>query len=185
MDERARNIARAGYDVISQYGIRRATMGDIAAAAGVSRQTVYNVFPNREELLSGVARYHFVSRWEAIHEATEGVEQREERFTILLDILVVSSWETLHTMPHAEELELEIGTTMRERLDDVHVQATRNLCEFLSPYEDRLQSRGLSSKGLAEMLHLSIIGLKLSSTSCEQIKTVVASLKACLLAVTD
>ena len=53
MEERACRIAAAGYGVISQYGIRRATMNDVATAAGVSRQTIYNVFPNREALLLG------------------------------------------------------------------------------------------------------------------------------------
>lgn len=185
MDERACNIARAGYEVISQYGIRRATMNDVAAAAGVSRQTVYNFFPNREELLGGVVRYHFNSKWKAIHEATEKVQDRRERFAILLDILVVSSWQSMQAMPHADELELELDTTLRERLEDIHAEATRNLCEFFLPYEEQLQSRGMSADGLGEMLHLAIVGLKLSSTSSEQIGTVVATLKACLVAVTE
>ena len=51
MEERACKIAAAGYAVISQYGVRRATMSDIAAAAGVSRQTIYNIFPNREAVI--------------------------------------------------------------------------------------------------------------------------------------
>ena len=185
MDERACQIAKAGYEVISRYGIRRATMNDIAAAAGVSRQTVYNFFPNREELLVGTARYHFNSKWQVIREATQTVEDRSERFAILLDTLVVSSWQSIQTMPHADELELEFDTTMRKRLIEVHEESTRNLCEFFLPYEDRLQTRGLSAENLGEMLHLSIVGLKLSSTSAEQIKAVVATLKACLIAVTD
>lgn len=187
MDERACKIAQAGYEVISQYGIRRATMNDVAAAAGVSRQTVYNFFPNREELLSGVVQYHFDSKWQAICEATEGVEveDRAERIAILLDILVVSSWRSMQAMPHADELELEIDTKLRERLKDIHAGAIRNLCEFFLPYESRLQSRGISATGLAEMVHLATVGLKLSSTSSEQIDTVVGTLKACLVAVTD
>ena len=88
-------------------------------------------------------------------------------------------------MPHADELELELDTTMRERLMDIHVEAMRNLCEFFLPYEDQLQSRGMTARGLAEMLHLAIVGLKLSSTSSEQIDTVVGTLKACLVAVTE
>jgi AcrR family transcriptional regulator len=185
MDERACKIAQAGYEVISQYGIRRATMNDVATAAGVSRQTVYNIFPNREELLGGVVRYHFDSKWQTIQETVANVEDRRERFAILLDVLVISSWQSMQAMPHADELELELDTTMRERLMDIHVEAMRNLCEFFLPYEDQLQSRGMTARGLAEMLHLAIVGLKLSSTSSEQIDTVVGTLKACLVAVTE
>ncbi|GAB5352824.1 TetR/AcrR family transcriptional regulator [Qipengyuania sp. 483] len=185
MEERACRIAQAGYEVISRYGIRRATMNDIAQAAGVSRQTVYNIFPNREELLHGVIRYHFWSRWSEIAEATDGVVDREDRITILLDRLVIRSWESMQTMPHADELELEIDTTMRERIADIHQEATRKLCEFFLPYEKQLRSRGMCARGIGEMLHLSFIGLKLSSTGREQIETVVGTLRACLLAVTE
>ena len=37
-----------------RYGLRRATMDDVAAAAGVSRKTVYNYFDNKSSLLSEV-----------------------------------------------------------------------------------------------------------------------------------
>ncbi|MBX7480941.1 TetR/AcrR family transcriptional regulator [Qipengyuania qiaonensis] len=185
MDERACRVAQAGYEVISQYGIRRATMNDIAVAAGVSRQTVYNIFPNREELLGGVVRYHFNSKWRAIREAIANIDDRHERISVLLDMLVVSSWESMQAMPHADELELELDTTMRRRLDDIHKEAMLNLCEFFLPYENKLAPRGISARGIAEMLHLSIVGLKLSSTSREQIETVVATMKACLIAITD
>lgn len=160
-------------------------MNDVAAAAGVSRQTVYNIFPNREALLEGVVRYHFRSKWQAIGEAVANVDDRRELFAIMLDILVVSSWKSMQAMPHADELELELNTTMRDLLEEVHAEGTRKLCEFFLPYEEQLQSRGITAKGMGEMLHLSIVGLKLSSTSAEQIETVVATLKACLVAVTD
>ncbi|MBX7535079.1 TetR/AcrR family transcriptional regulator [Qipengyuania sp. GH1] len=185
MEERACMIAEAGYEVISRYGIRRATMNDIAQAAGVSRQTVYNIFPNREELLHGVIRYHFWHKWNEISEAVDQVENREERIAILLDRLVVRSWESMQAMPHADELELEIDTTMRERIADIHQEAATNLCEFFSPYERQLSSRGMTAKGIGEMLHLAFVGMKLSSTSQAQLETVVGTMKACLLAVTE
>ncbi len=185
MDDRACRIAQAGYEVISKYGLRRATMNDIAEAAGVSRQTVYNIFPNREELLGGVVRYHFNSKWQTIHDKAEGLTSREERIAVLLDTLVVSSWESMQAMPHADELELELATTMRPRLEDVHAHSMRQLCEFFEPYEGQLQLRGISARGLGEMLHHATLGLKLSSTSREQIETVVATLQACLIAVTE
>ena len=99
MDERACNIAAAGYAVISQYGVRRATMNDIAEAAGVSRQTVYNIFPNREALLVGVVRYHFDSKWQAIREVCPVSDARRDRFQQFMDKMVLESWESMQAMP--------------------------------------------------------------------------------------
>lgn len=185
MDERACKIAAAGYDVISKYGVRRATMGDVAEAAGVSRQTVYNIFPNREALLIGVVRYHFNSKWASIRASGSSETERKARFQHLLDTLVVESWASMQAMPHADELELEIATTIKREIAEVHAEAKRNLCEFLFPYENALAQRGMTPRGLGDMLHHAIVGLKLSSTSREEINSATATMLSCLLAVTE
>lgn len=184
MEERACKIAAAGYAVISQYGVRRATMSDIAAAAGVSRQTIYNIFPNREALLVAVSRYHFASKWNAIREGCDDAAPRDARFRLLLEKLVLESWESIQAMPHADELELELATTLKQELSEVHLGARRNLCEFLLPYEADLERRSITPRGLGEMLHHSIVGLKLSTTTRAEIESVVATMHACLMALT-
>ena len=185
VDERACKIAAAGYDVISKYGIRRATMGDVAEAAGVSRQTVYNIFPNREALLIGVVRYHFNSKWAAIRANALAESDRTARFQNLLDTLVVESWASMQAMPHADELELEIATTIKREIAEVHAEAKRNLCEFLMPYESALEQRNITPRGLGDMLHHAIVGLKLSSTTREELESATATMLSCLMAVTQ
>ena len=52
-------IVAAANQVFSQYGVAKSTMSDVAKAAGVSRQTLYNMFPGKEELLrAGVRLLH-------------------------------------------------------------------------------------------------------------------------------
>ncbi len=50
--ERRSGIVRAAVDVFLRYGYARTTMGDIAKAAGVSRPTLYDVFPGKEEVFA-------------------------------------------------------------------------------------------------------------------------------------
>src|SRR5215212_9374435 len=47
-------ILEAAARVLAQRG-EQASMGDVAAAAGVARATVYRYFPNREALLEALA----------------------------------------------------------------------------------------------------------------------------------
>ena len=49
LDKRA-EIVHAAVDVFLRYGYARTTMGDIASAAGVSRPTLYDAFPGKEEV---------------------------------------------------------------------------------------------------------------------------------------
>lgn len=50
--DRRSGIVRAAVDVFLRYGYARTTMGDIAAAAGVSRPTLYDAFPGKEEVFA-------------------------------------------------------------------------------------------------------------------------------------
>ena len=45
-------IVRASVDVFLRYGYARTTMGDIAAAAKISRPTLYDAFPSKEEVFA-------------------------------------------------------------------------------------------------------------------------------------
>lgn len=51
MDEPAAGLARAAREVFARYGVHRATMTDVAKAAGVVRQTVYNTVTGRDHLI--------------------------------------------------------------------------------------------------------------------------------------
>ena len=51
MGEKETKYIEAAIEVFSRYGMRRATMGDIAEKAGVSRQTLYATYANKEEVL--------------------------------------------------------------------------------------------------------------------------------------
>ena len=50
-DEKRRDILRAAGDLFTRQGYRETSMDAIAAKAGVSKQTVYSHFQNKEELL--------------------------------------------------------------------------------------------------------------------------------------
>ena len=42
--------------MFSRYGVKRTSMVDLAQEAGVSRQTLYNVFRNKDDVLRALIR---------------------------------------------------------------------------------------------------------------------------------
>jgi AcrR family transcriptional regulator len=54
IDRRARIVA-AALEAFSRFGYRRAAMADIAAAAGMSRPSLYLVFPNKASVFRALA----------------------------------------------------------------------------------------------------------------------------------
>ena len=70
MDKATDPILDAALGVFARYGKRKTTMGDIAAEAGVSRQTLYGRFDNKDGVLRAVIHYvsdqvlaRIVSEW--------------------------------------------------------------------------------------------------------------------------
>ncbi len=56
MADKNHQIVAAAANMFARYGYSKTTMGDIATEAGVARQTVYNAFPGKEEILRAVVR---------------------------------------------------------------------------------------------------------------------------------
>lgn len=57
MELRQRIIDQSA-DLFFKQGIKSITMSDIAQELGISKRTLYEVFPNKEELLEAVLNYH-------------------------------------------------------------------------------------------------------------------------------
>ncbi|WP_202131563.1 TetR/AcrR family transcriptional regulator [Aurantiacibacter rhizosphaerae] len=184
MEEREAQIAAAGFRVVSRYGIRRASVNDVAEEAGVSRQTVYNVFPNRSALLAGIVRYHYERQWEIIWQECASASDRRERIEIAMRKLVLEPWEDLQAMPHADELELELTTSVRKEMRVIYDDVIESMSAFFEPYEKALSQHRLTPCDLAHMVQASLAGLKLSSLDRERVESFTRSMLACILCVT-
>lgn len=57
MDQKTLAIVKAGWAMFARYGYAKTTMSDIAGEAGVARQTVYNAFASKEDILRAVMRH--------------------------------------------------------------------------------------------------------------------------------
>ena len=144
--------------VFAHYGFRRTSMADLAEAADVSRQTLYNRFKSKEAVLDwaveGLVRY-------AAAEA--GVELRQEDVP-LTDRLVnaFSKWigESIPVMknsPHGMEMmDLGIASLQRAKNDPVDRFETMlsefllesNICDTIEEARDKTFLFVVASKGL-------------------------------------
>lgn len=51
-EEKKQKILRAAKELFSRFGFKKATVDEIAEAAGISKRTLYEVFENKEKLLA-------------------------------------------------------------------------------------------------------------------------------------
>ncbi|WP_461428649.1 TetR/AcrR family transcriptional regulator [Gymnodinialimonas sp.] len=158
--EKERQIAAAALRVFSRYGLKRATMNDIAEEAGVVRQTLYNVFANKDEVIHGTLLFYTAALRESVRDAWAGQDDLATRLDLLFEHYVIASWDAVRATPDAGAL--EEGTHAAANSAMVHAEAAMvaMLVELFAPYEAQLKRNGHGLHAFAEYLSATLMALK-------------------------
>jgi len=177
-------IAEAALRVFARYGVKRATMNDVAQEADLVRQTLYNVFPNKDALLRGTIRFYADSLRQTVQAEWAGVETLSEKLDILFAHFVVSSWQMLHGSPDAQDLDRGVNAEGRAELLEVGKRTRDMLAGLFAPYDSRLSSAGSDHTLLADFVQNAMNGIKHEGEDLDHVQSLVATLKAAVLSLT-
>ncbi|MBM7365781.1 TetR/AcrR family transcriptional regulator [Gordonia hydrophobica] len=75
--EQEQGILAAAADEFAAVGLRKASMDEVARAAGVSRSTLYRRFPDKDALIHAVARESFETGLSRLEDLVAGMAPRE------------------------------------------------------------------------------------------------------------
>jgi len=119
---------------VAQWGWDKVTMDDICVTAGVSRATVYRLFPGgRDVLFEAVRLSKLEDFFTAMRAHVEGSESLEE---LLVRCIVIASSE----LQHDEHLAMMLATAPGETLGDLTVSGldriVRVATAFITPLTD-------------------------------------------------
>lgn len=182
MDDRDHKILDAAIDVCSRYGMRKATMGDIAERAGISRPTLYARYANKDEIMT--AAMQLISE-RVVHEVTQAwrpAESTGERLDIFLDCAIVRFFDQIQQMPDASDLLTGHG----EGSMAAHVVADQGKINLLAGlFESRkeaLATHGSNPAALAEFFYASSSSFKFTARDAAHLKSLLATLKQSTIA---
>lgn len=177
MTDRDRKILDAAIVVFSRYGVRKATMGDIAEQAAISRPTLYARYANKHEIIS--AAMHLIAD-QVCHEVSEGwgpAQSIGERLDIFLDAAVVRFFDQIRQMPDASDLLIGTGdgaTGPQMAAEQGKIDLLTGLFE---PYGEVLAAKGSSPQALAEFFLASASNFKFTAHDLSQLKRLLSTLK--------
>ena len=128
------DIISAVDSCVTQWGWDKVTMDDICVTAGVSRATVYRLFPGgRDVLFEAVRLSKLEDFFTAMRAHVEGSESLEE---LLVRCIVIASSE----LQHDEHLAMMLATAPGETLGDLTVSGldriVRVATAFITPLTD-------------------------------------------------
>jgi AcrR family transcriptional regulator len=121
-------IIRIAFELFAQSGYEAVSMDSVAAAAGVSRATLFNYFPQKELILREIA----AARMEKLKNilAEFGATSKAPTFNHIVDLVVRLSEENARIAEHSKKLFLE--TIFRQASQGLLLAAREQAIEALS-----------------------------------------------------
>lgn len=172
-DPKASAILEAAFQTFFQYGVKRATMDDIARAAGMSRPALYLVYKNKADIF----RACVLSMMDELRDGLAGIASStgsaETRIMQVVRAGIVEPHETIGASAHADELfalKSEIGADLfRDWMKLIEVTIADILEQEASADRLTLQAAGVSAAEIAAMITDGAEGFKLRMTSAEEL----------------
>ena len=168
-DARQLAVLEAAVGVFARFGFRKASMDEVARAAGVSRQGLYLQFANKEELFRKTLEHSLSSQLNAAVAAlTRPEEALEARLVAACDAWAgrfVGSMgsDAADLMCASTSL---AGTTLTQYEAEFESALTRAIAD--SPLDAFCSTAGFDPADLARTLHATARGLKQSAASRQE-----------------
>lgn len=175
-------MSAAALAVFAKYGVRKATMAEIAAEAGVSKPTLYAVFSSKDHALGGAI---LLAKGEAIARAQQEcaeISSLPDKIEHFFQRVAIDLYDLVANAPDAEALEEALGEASEQAIELVEQWTAEALADMLAPFNTSLQSRGLEAQDLANFAISSANNLKRHATDRSQLVDYLAILRALIVA---
>lgn len=177
MNEREIKIVETALQLFSHYGVKKTTMSEIATAAGVARQTLYNAYDCKEQLIYDAVEHHVSKSATAISEECRDLEGLGERLEVAFHHLCATPCEMMLQMPHREEIMQVVGAMGQDKKQTIIRICNEAIGEALDPYRNRLALGPISFEDLCDFLRMCFQQIRQRSETSEDIYSSFAPLK--------
>jgi AcrR family transcriptional regulator len=182
MTNRERQIAEAAARVFARYGIKRATMADIAEEAGVARQTLYNVFASKEDVIHGTVLHYMDGQRQQTEAAWEKVDSLSDKLDALFRLNVFEPWDHMAAMPDASDIEQGNHAASKAAITIAGVAMRESLEGLFTSVEQALTENGHTPKTIATFVQASMLSLKHETDDRAELEGLIGTLKRVVLA---
>lgn len=171
--------------VFTRYGVAKTTMSDIATEAGVARQTVYNAFPGKPELLRATTELAIRDYQSEVRAAWAGTDDLAERLDIFFALGPLKWHEMSAASPQVAELLDGIG-------EHASVEVAQATHSWTGMFVEMFKATGLASTDpevsladIADFLYSSSMDAKHSTPSLERLRGRLRTIKAAVLSLLE
>lgn len=163
--DRKKHILSAAAETFARYGHEKTSMADIARSAGVSRQTVYNTFNNKEEIFSAMVEARLTRLRSKIRAAWDDTSSFSEFLDVFLEMVPIAWYDELTTFGDPRDLKNQVNSIADNALqsfaDEMIAAITKRLDDF-ALFE---VNHDLTRESFAANLYWSSVNAKIDAPS--------------------
>jgi AcrR family transcriptional regulator len=167
---RKEQIVDAAIGVFLRYGYARATMGDIAQAAGLTRPTLYVTFPDKEQIFTAVVDKMIADKLAEIREGLPRLKTLEKKLRFACDAWAADGYELVRAHPDAADM-FDLGF---KSVCAGYDKFGALLADLLDPPLKR-SSLDLSPADVARTIVFAMRGFKDAATSSAEMRQLIAN----------
>lgn len=164
LTETNQKYARAALAVFQRYGVRKATMEEIAVEAGVSKPTLYATIRNKDAALGVAIRLAKGAAIKVVEEEWSRANGLPQKLDIFLDRLVLAGFDMLHASPDAAAFETALGDASKDAITATRQAEVNAIAQVLD------RANGLAPAKLASFFVASAMNAKRQAQSREELE---------------
>ena len=153
-------------------------MKDIALEAGVSRQTLYGLFANKEEVLRATMSQYIDEAIAGIKDNLDDSMSLGEQIQLVFEWVVVRGYKLMEQAPDAKDLVEGSNKVGADLLENKWAQIQTLMISILEPYADHIDKTGLTTDGLAHLLCTAAGSAKYNARNLSHLRQIHADLIA-------
>lgn len=158
--------------LFQRYGYQKVTMSDIAAAAKISRPSLYAVFSNKEAVFGTLVKAHSERNYVETKKQLESKKNLKERLACIFEIWIIEPFASVSE--DAKDLLSNSSTYSPDEVASFYAQFEEQIAEVIKP--EIGQKRDLSAQDIAHILMLATKGLKASTETLPELRRMIDGL---------
>ncbi|MEM9478294.1 MAG: TetR/AcrR family transcriptional regulator [Verrucomicrobiota bacterium] len=177
--DRQSQILEAAGKLILHHGYQKVTFADIAKELGVSRPTVYQAFPNKEEIYKALVHKYQTEALERVDAVVGEDLPVEKKLLKVIGIWIIEPYQLIHESPMSEDVQNSALGFASETVDQGYAEFERRIVKILK--EGKVQGP-LPLKRLAHLCTVALRGMKGEANDLAELRSLVSGLVTLVLA---
>lgn len=165
MITRTDKILTAAFALFLRYGVSRTTMNDIAREAGIARQTLYNTYSNKDEVLRATVQFVVEQDQIAILAAWQDAPTLAAKIDLYFQLGPIKWYEVIQTSPDAADLLDGIHSVAQVEMARMADRFVEMLANMLLDAAPSLLNTTPDADQLAEFLYSTSVNAKTAAPS--------------------